>query len=211
MVAFVDEGNCMSDLHDFEKQLREFVPRMPDIPRDNVLYRAGYEAALADVARGGTAKAGSQGWRKQIYVAASIVVALISGVLAGKQWGENRSELPRQIIAAQTVKPPVRQVEQIEPTKPAEVVKPSETPNTKTSVTKSQTAVLSVWESFLPKIGLQSQELTLASNGGANYLDLRERVMKLGMHAMPNDSMLNSSPTIQLKTKVLTPLNFDLK
>jgi hypothetical protein len=204
--------NCMSDLHDFEKQLREFVPRMPDIPRDNVLYRAGYEAALADMVRsGGTAKSNSQGWRRQIYVAASIVVALISGVLAGKQWGENRGELPRQVIAAQTVTPPVRQVELIEPTKPAEVVKPSETQSAKTSATKSQTAVLSVWESFLPKIGLKPQEFTMASNGEANYLDLRERVMKLGMHAMPNDSMLNSSPTIQHKTKVLTPLNFDLK
>ncbi len=199
----------MSDLFEFEKQLKSLVPLGPAIDRDELLYRAGYNAALAAINRAESdaktliSLALPMQDTLPIQVAPSmqtslpmqisqpsktswrarlcVAAAIFTALILGTLLG-SQIESRRELVQQQPIENPIE----------FKIAQGEEPP--------------------LPKyIDENAQrDFAFASLNKPNYIDLRNRVLKIGMNAMPDYGIANAGPQSSKPQRTMTPFSYDM-
>jgi len=149
------------ELLELEHQLRLFVPQTPHITREQLLYQAGWEAALVQQAGNATAtprtdQAPPRRAANHYWAAACATLFLLSTALAWRVWQQPQSGAPTMITTAPAT-PPVS------------------LPRASAIVTMQAPAI----EERQPRSWENS------ATAWANYLELRERVTRGGLSMWP--------------------------
>ncbi len=105
-----NDGTFAKRIVELEHQLRSFVPQTPQTSREQLLYQAGWEAALVQQAGNATATprtAQAQPRRAANYywAAACAALFLLSTALAWKVWQQPQSGVPTMITTAPATPP----------------------------------------------------------------------------------------------------------
>lgn len=198
-------------MSDFEKQLKSLTPRESTVHRDDLLFRAGYEAALAAVSRGATnGDAAScrvkeqtsskedivvieprrmqlSPWMQSVAVAMLLLIGAICGVV-GWQIGE------RQTVARYEAIPNL--MNQLNTTG-RRAIKPS----TSKSGGKIEP---------LPPVYATDDDLRslFASSNEPNYIELRDQVLRFGVDVMPESYSFAMPAKSSKERKPITPLSY---